>query len=558
MKTKVYPSIKKNIDHFNKTELKFNPVYAKTQPRVTELIDYYWSDRFRDGDFDRSGWKKHFYNIIQSPTMVAAKQVDLDTKDVRVTAEQGQSYYPAWLFGKELNLWMKNKGFGSTLNNFVFNNPKYGSTVFKHVKQDVKIVPIQNIKFDPEEPKLDRGKYVIEEHEDTIEVLKKKGEGWDEKAVKEAISKAKDGKVKYYEHVGHIEGMTSNYVICDEYNNVFYDAKIDINDLYRKHDWEEIPGCGLGRGQVQRLFEAQMHRNKVTHYKTRGLHWTSKHIWQTADTTFRKNLSTGTDDGDVLTVQSKLEPVQMEERNLHAYREEEQTNDVLADKLTFAYDVVRGERTPAGTPLGSAILQTQQAGGFFDQKREDIGLFLKDLIFDWVIPSFKETSSKEHVIMLGEFSGQELDNLRRALAVHRGNKAVMDYIIRNGIRAATPEKVELIKKVENETVRRQKELTIPSSYYKNLKYKIDVLITSEQIDVASKLATLQSVLSMIANPAFMNDPRAKSIFYQILDLVGISPVNFEEPEESLTQTVGSIPKFSAPAGATPITRTATV
>jgi len=551
MKTKIYPQIKENIDHFQKTELKYNPVFAKTQPRVVELIDYYWADRFRDGDYDRSGWKKPFYNVVQSPTLVASKQVDLDTKDIRIIAEEGQSYYPSWLFGKELGLWMKDQGFGTTLNEFIFSNPKYGSTVLKKVKNQVKIVPIQNIMFDPEEPKLERGRYIVEEHSDTVESFKEKGKNWEN--VSKAVSSAKDGKVTYYEHVGKIDGMKSNYVICDEQDNVLYDDNINVEDLYRKHDWETMPGQGLGRGQVQRLFEGQMHRNKIAHYKTRGLHWTSKHLWQTTDTTFRKNLTTEVDDGDVITVQSSLQPVQMEERNLHAYREEEATNDSLVDKLTFAYDVVRGEKTPSGTPLGSAILQTQQAGGFFDIKREEIGLFFKKLIFDWVIPTFKETSLKEHVIMLGEFSGQELDNLRKTIATHKGNQAVINFILTHGIKQATPERVELIRKLEEEKVKKSKELTIPASFYKDLKYKIDVLITSEQIDVASKVTTLQSLIPMFANPQVMQNPFAKMIIFELMNLVGVSPVNFQEPDtglQGLAQQAGSIARPVAPS-ATP-------
>lgn len=560
--TKIYSKVEDNIDNYNKTQLQYNPVYAKTQPALIELIDHYWSDKFKDNNYDRSGWKKMFFNVIQNPTLVASKQVDLDTKNIQVIAENGQSYYPAWFFGKELNTWMKEKDFGMTLNNFVFNNPKYGSTVFKKAKKGVKIVPTQNIKFDPKESDFNNTRYIIEEHGDTAEVLKDRGKNWDSGKIQAAITKAEGNKIKYYEQYGAIEGETDNYFIVDENENVFYSDKLDVNDLYRKHDWETIPGRAQGRGQPERLFEAQIQKNKVTHYKTKGLNWTSKHLWQTRDETFTKNLTTDVSDGDVLKIQSELQPVAMEERNLHAYREEDAGIDMLVDRLTFAFDVVRGERTPAGTPLGSAILQSQMAGGFFDIKREEMGLFLKRLIMDWVIPAFKQSTIKDHNMMLSEFTGEELEKLRKAFAVHHSNRALVDYMAKNGIRGLTPDKVEFIKKLELAKIKKSRETKIPKTFYQNLKYKIDVLITSEQIDTGAKLATLQSVLAMIgSNPTFLQDPRAKSVFYQILNLVGISPTDFDEPEQDLSgfaQVGGSLPRASAQLTGTPMARTATL
>jgi len=556
VKNKVYEALSNDMDSYDKTQLKYNPSYAKTQPAVIDLIDHQWSDKFRDGDKDKKGWKKAFYNVVVNPTLVASKQVDLDTKDIRITAEEGQSYYPAWFFGKEFRHWMKDTTFGQTLNHFVYNNPKYGSTIFKKVKGDVKIVPIQNIIFDPEESDLNKTPFIIEEHNETLEDFKKRKYDNADKI------QSTDGMVTFYERVGAIDGEKYNYVITDEQGNLFHYDTIEVKDLYRKHNWEDIPGRALGRGQVEKLFEAQLHTNRVAHYKTQGLHWTSKHVFQTRDSTFRKNLTTNVENGDVLTVQSEIQPIAMEERNLHSYREEEARWDRLIDKLSFAVPSLQGERTPSGIPLGTTVAQIQMAGGFFDLKREDMGMFLKNLIYDWVMPEFKKTKISEHSIMMSEFTTDELEKLRRALSTHKSNRAVIDFIIKNGIRKATPDRVELIKKLEKEKVGKAKDITIPSSFYDNLKYKIDILITSEQVDMGAKLATLQTVLTMFgSNPTFLQNPHAKSVFYQMLDLVGISPTQFDEPEEDLqsfAQVGGSMPRVAPTAMPNPINAPATV
>ena len=74
-----------------------NPSYAKNQKQILELVDYYWMNKFKDGDRDTLGFKKAFYNIVMNPTEVSQKFIDFDTKDVRIIAEDGQSYCSIYL-----------------------------------------------------------------------------------------------------------------------------------------------------------------------------------------------------------------------------------------------------------------------------------------------------------------------------------------------------------------------------------------------------------------------------------------------------------------------------
>ena len=102
-------------------------------------------------------------------------------------------------------------------------------------------------------------------------------------------------------------------------------------------------------------------------------------------------------------------------------------------------------------------------------------------------------------------------------------------------------------------------MSIPQSYYEDLKYKIDIVITNEQIDMASRLTTLQTVLQILgSNPSILQDRRTKKVFYRLLDLAGISPLDLaieeEEPklEEAVSRAVrgGSIAR-PMPAAAPP-------
>jgi len=550
---KIYEDlIKERIAESNKS-LDCFPSYANTQHSIVELIDLYWVDKFRDGDYDKKGWKKFFYGIIDNPTNVASKMVDLDTKNIQLIAEEGQSYYPVWFLEKDLKGWMKAQNFAKLLNDIVYSLPKYGSVILKKVQQKIELVPLQNVFRRPDLNKLeDSG--LMEKHEWSQSKLKKMKGIWIDEAIDKSLSEYKEDDIVFYEIIGEeIDGY--NYYICDEKNNVFFKDNKEINDLYREVKWEDIPGRALGRGQVEKLFEAQIHSNRIANYKTKGLHWTSKHLWQSKDTTFSKNLTTDVDDGEVLVIKSELTPVAMEERNLGAYREEENRLDKLIADKSFAYDIMAGERPPSGTPLGTAILQTQQAGGFYDLKREDIGIFIKEIIFDWVIPFFKKENTKEHQMIFGEMDAGEIEKLRKMMVIHNTNKEVWDYIFRTG-EIPTREKVDLIQNIEKGRVSKKRGLLIPANFYEGLRYRINVLITNEQIDMSAKLVTAQQVLVMLANPAFLQDPRARKMFYWILDKVGFSPTDFEDEESSEAippQNVGSIAPIATPT--TPRTAT---
>ena len=140
MKKTIWEQVSKAIDAFHNSNSKRFPNYVKNQKRNIELIDLYWISRFRDGDTTDAGLRKGFFNIIKHAVRVASKMIDVDTKDVKIVAEEGQSYYPAWLYGKDLRIWMKDKKnkngktFGQFMNKLVYSFPKYGHLLVKKAK----------------------------------------------------------------------------------------------------------------------------------------------------------------------------------------------------------------------------------------------------------------------------------------------------------------------------------------------------------------------------------------------------------------------------------------
>lgn len=564
LNTKVQSLVNAELGGYKQATSAYNPSYAPTEWELLELIDLYWIDKFRDGDTTLSGWKRVFYNAVFNPTLVSSKMIDFDTKDVQVKAVDGASYYPAWFYSRDLNTYMREKDFGCFLNDLVYNYPKYGSIVVKKVGEEVYCVPLKNIAWDIDVNDLEDSGFIIEKHVYTPAGLRR--QKWDKKAIEKAIELAggaatqgvvenfgkesisNEKRIEVYERFGSVEGETDNYFIISKEGVVLAQAKFaEVDELYRKLDWDRIPGRMLGRGTVEKLFEAQIQINRVANYKTEGLHWSSKHIFQTRDVTFGKNLKDDVENGEVLNPNSEITPVSMEERNLSAYMSEENRWDALVKNLSFSYSEVAGERPPAGTPLGTSVLQTQQAGAFFDLKREDLGLFIREIILDWIIPSFEKNSATQHSVMMHDFDTTELGKVKAMLAEHRANGDIINFIIRSG-KIPDAAQADLIKALAKTKSSKEKEIIIPKDFYKNLEYKIDVILTNEQIDVAARMTTLQTVLGLLGSqPGLLENPRTKNIFYKLLDMAGFSPVDLGMDDES-PQDVPSVLENLRPGG----------
>ena len=513
--------IEQEVKYYEDTTLDVNPSFAPNMEELYQLIDCYWVSRFREGDSDSLGAKRVFYNIVNFPTEVAAKMIDLDTKDILLIAENWASYWPSWLMQKELKMWMKDKYFGRQLNDYALIWPKYGHLFVKKVKDDVICVPPQNMIYRPNAVDLDNVP-LIEKHkfatgEEMAETARKSGwSNYEEQA-------KTDGEVIVYEAwfpKGYLKESKNYFIICDGKEL----SSSTIDKPYKHLAYEKVPGRATGRGTVEKLFEEQIYLNRIANYKAEGLHWTSKHLYQTRDGNISGNLLTEVDNGEVLRVNQNIEPIVNEERNLSAYASDEAKWLDNANKRTFAREPISGGRAPSGTPLGSTILQQKMATGFFEQKKEELAMFVKEILWDWVIPQFKNQNRSEHKVLIENLiTGSEQSSEAFFSAVVDTNlKKKQISLLKQG-KIMDTRQAQMLKSIIAQRVKNE-EFKIPKNLYENLKYKIDIVIVGEQIDVATRQATMQSVLQLLAsNPDIMKDKTTRGILNSMLDMAGINP-----------------------------------
>src|SRR3990167_10773252 len=74
---------------------------------------------------------------------------------------------------------------------------------------------------------------------------------------------------------------------------------------------------------------------------------------------------------------------------------------------TFSTGPVTGDWSPSGTRVGVSTLQAKMTAGFYDQKKEELGMFIKEIIWDWIIPQFKKDKKGQHSVMMKNLLSSE-------------------------------------------------------------------------------------------------------------------------------------------------------
>jgi hypothetical protein len=536
----IIKAIKSEIDYCETTKLKVNPSYTPTEMARLDLVDKYIMSQYRDSDTDSFGNQMVFYNIVSLPVEVASKMLDFDTRDIKLIDELG-SYWETWLMEKELHFWMKDKYFGRNLNEFAYRLPRDGHIIVKKVDDDVQVVPLKNLRFRPDALNLNETP-IVEKYEYQYDqfISEAKKRGWDNYL---QVKKQEDTT-----QVGDVEKVGRKVTIYEAW---FPEGYLDTDDnwflvsydgivlasgnkgiSYKGLAWDKVVGRLLGRGQVEKLFNEQIYLNRIGNYKAEGLHWSSKHLFQTRDSSANTNLLGETENGEIFILNDPLTPVPVEERNLSFYNYEEQRWEKHSNDRTFTTDPVMGTRAPSGVPYSAQMLQAQMTQGYYDQKKEDLGMFVKEILWDWILPEFKKEKRKEHKVLMRNLlsSGTGSDKYFNMHMTAELNKEKMTKVM-------TPEVVEIRKAFIAEKLKGKK-VQVPKGIYDDLKYKMDIVMDNENIDTAGKLQTLQMLLQMInSNPAIFQNKMTKDIIFKTLNLSGFNPgdFDFDDPVPSLQQ-----------------------
>lgn len=572
--TSIFAQIRQEVYDFVNNYINIVDGYSFNQYQTIKKAHLYYNSRFVSGELDSNGRKKIFFNVVKAPCKVAARFLNFNTKDIRLISSDADSEMPTFLLEKELKEWMKTNKIAITLNKIAELAPIYGSVVLKKTKKGADIVDLRRLILDPTVDTITNSRFVEIEHNLTPSQLKaKEKDGW--KNVDEVIAKfyntkapesyIQDGNlnqvystpsVKVYERYGEVpkswldgteakdndEMVRALFIVAGVDNfQTGEDGKTIVKEegviLFKSRWYDDYPfrdfhfdkteGRWLGVGTIEDLFQIQERTNELNNDKRESMRISSMHVFQTQDRTIVKNVLRDLSNGAVLLAgpNGGLTPLANEERNLSAFVNEEQRYANQAKELSFTYDAVRGDSLPSSTPATNAVIQDRNVKSVYGVKRENLANMLRYFFVNLVIPQAIKDLNKEHIM---HFTGapEELDKLDWGIATRMSYDQAKEDIL-NGIVTSQ----ELIKQgVYSELKKRGADrfILVLQDYYKKAKWTFDINIDNEQEDSQLLTNNLFSVFQALAsNPAMLQDPVIKALFYEYAQKLGVSPMKLE-------------------------------
>jgi hypothetical protein len=549
----IFNEISQEVNKFNTDTAVVVDNFTFNQRNTIEKIIRLYNSKFKDGEIDKEGFRKYFKNIVRNPCNSAMKAIKFTPSDIMLLPAPGQSSLKAWLMDRDLKHWMKEKQFNKTLNRLFAELPVFGSVVLKLVKDEIYFVDLRNLINEQSSDTLKDAQYVIEQHWYSPHELRK--QKWDN--VEEVIEQWRNTKQPYIrilERYGEVpkeefggdpdkytysrfivyipESKLEDRLNVHKSGIVLDKAKLTPGEFpYREFHWEKIPGRWLGVGRVELLTDPQVRTNEIVNLRVKSSYVAGLNIWQTRDDTVKKNLIKEVQQGQVLRIMDRIERVPTEDRNTYSFTEEEQGWAGNRDEVAFTYDTFRGERSPAGTPLGSSQLSVQMMTSYFEHIREQIAATMKDLIINDIIPVFKKTG--EHYLKL---VGEDLEKWNELRAEQRANEDLLRYLKKNK-RLPSATQYEAMKYAINQKQKKMEEdVLIPKDLYKDIKYDIDIVITGQDRDVRVEAANMAMALqTLVADPEVLTDPAKRKIFGKQLEAVGINIHDISQSEQEPLQ-----------------------
>jgi hypothetical protein len=508
--------------------------------------------------------------------------LNLDTKNIKLWPDEPKHYFSTLLLEKELKQWLKKNKLGQILNKTAEELPRYGSVVIEKTKDGAELVDLRRLFLDPTVERIKDSRFVTTLHYMTPSQLRETT--WDNVDVAIDRFSSNEAQQSYQDSSGNINVMESTpyikiykrygevpswwlkgggepgtkqgekmvralYIVAGadaqmvneqgqvngEMGVILYSGKWTKDWPFNDVHYTKIKGRWLGEGIVEKLFDVQVRVNEIKNQRRIAMEIANLHLTQTKDKSIVRNVLEDALPGDVLLVKSELTPVALEERNLAAIKDEETSYLQQADRLSFAYEAVRGDEAQADT-LGQTQIAVQQATSVYAFKKENVALFYREFFHDFVLEQLLGDLSEEHIM---RFTGgaQELELFDKAAAEVYANDYAMEQMLNK--KTVTPEDLEAAKEKAIELYRKTGEsryAKIKKALYDDVKFEFDFMIDGEQANPQAIANSVQQVLGMtMGNQESLNDPRVKMLYYKFAENMGVSPAEIELADQQAVQ-----------------------
>jgi len=590
----IFSTIRQEASDFYDNFISVVPGYSFNQYETLKRVHLYLNSKYEDGS-QYLGRDKLFYNIVQAPCEVAMRMLNIDTKNIRLLPLNPKSNFSTYLLEKELKVWLKRNKMGQILNQLAEEAPRYGSVVLSKTKDGAEVVDLRRLILDPTVENIQDSRFVTTIHYMTPTELR--ATGWNDIDIAIERFSSIQAQESFQDEYGNVTQMKSTpYVkITKRYGEVpkwwidggtsdemvktlFIVAGADFQEtntegkpigelgvvLFKSRWYKEFPfkdfhytkikGRWLGLGVVEMLFDIQVRMNELKNQKRISMEISALHLFQTPDKQIVRNLLTDLESGDMIISQNGITPIANEERNLPAFDGEEASYLGQADRLSFAYEAIRGAEPNSQTTLGQTQIQTANATSVYAFKKENLGLFLQEFFNELVVPNLLRDLSAEHILRFTG-SAQELEKLDLAASEVFANDFAIEKMFNNEL--IFTEELDKIKQDAVKQYRKSGEsrfIKIKDAFYDDLEFEFDFNITNEQEDPIAVAQNLQTVFTALAsNPQMLQDPRIKILFYKFADKLGVNSSELDLADQQVQQAPQQLqmPQQGTPLPASP-------
>jgi len=531
---------------------------------IIRTIEFYSNNQYLSGNTDSIGREKPFYNVCNYRVTTAKTATDLDVKDIRFEPDSLKFSVQAMMYNKELYKFLKDSNFSKTLNDMGKTRPKYGGLLVKKHEHDgeldIEVVDWVNLDFNPTNI-IDN--IICETHYMSPSEFSAKDDVWYK--VEEVLklyakqSKEKQSNIEIKEYHGDFPesfypdnegGSDYKYarmsfkVACVGNKKCLVDYSYEKDNDYKYLAWEEV-GKSLGRGVVEEGFESQAWTNDAVITMKNALELASKVILYTDSQKISGNAITGVDHGHIFQMQKgdQLGQLNLGANSMPQYENLIGLWDTQYNKVSSTFDANTGEAPTSGTPYSQTALLNQVANSPFEYQREIWGIFLNEILNDWVKPHLKKKIMKKHYLV-SEFDDKELKMIDESISEFEAKKMLKEALLK-GKTMSRQEYLEAKEAIMGAfaDIGSKREMDIPQGYL-DIEGNITANITGELKNKGAILQSLDNIMRTIVssfNPntgqfGVLQDPILNEIMGQIVELSGV-PLSFGQIKATNTKAV---------------------
>lgn len=552
-----------------------------------EKIEAYLNSKHISGEVDAMGREKPFFNIVTAAVNIWYRATDIDRKNIRIKATKKTDILGAFLATIHLQDWMKRDAFGVFLNDWGRALARYGSSVVKFIEASGQLnssvipwsriicdtvdfdndVKIEKLFYTPAQLYRKKGydkakvKALIECIRETRKLLG--GEMQDTKSeyipvyevhgelslatLKEAKGlQVNEGDEDIFMQQMHVVSFVAQDLAGEEYEDFTLTCGKEKEDPYMITHLIKEDGRTQAIGAVEHLFEAQWMNNHSVKAIKDQLDLASKLIFQTADGSFiGQNALDAMETGDIL-IHAENQPLTQLANDSHditALMSYAQMWKNLGQEITNTPDALLGKNPPSGTAWRLNANVTQEAHSLYEIMTENKGLAIEEMMRRFIIPYLKKQmdTTDEIVATLDSVGLKKIDLMYVNAEVVRRNNAHLAEQMFNNVVAKDLDVAAEASKIQNELNSQGSDRFFAPSelgdttwkeLFADLTWEVEVEVTNESSDKEAVLATMTTVLQIIAgkNGAPMTE-NEKAVFNKILQIAGeISPLELtDEP-----------------------------